>query len=95
MIEKTYDEVKNNFEDIAALAYKGKEAVFISNEGKDDLVLVSREFLNEKIEDIVIEKMLESDEKREKMFPSKTYTIEEVDKMMEQRIRNAAVRGEA
>ena len=95
MIEKTYDEVKNNFEDIAALAYKGKEAVFISNEGKDDLVLVSREFLNEKIEDIVIEKMLESDEKREKRFPSPSMTLDELDAMLEETIKNATVRDKA
>ena len=95
MIEKNYNEVKNNFDDIAAIAYKSREAVLISDEGKDDLILVSKEFLNERIADIVNEKLIESDELREKYFPSRTISLEELDKMLEETIRNAAVRDKA
>jgi len=92
MIIKPSASIRNNYNEISEICRKTGEPVFLTKNGEGDLVVLSMEAYEKREKMIKLrEELLISEEDRLK---NKTYSMEEVDKILQESIEGVAESGE-
>ncbi len=88
MMIKPSTSLRNEYNEISSYCKQNKQPVFLTKNGEGDLVVMSMEAYSYREEMLNLrEKLLEAEAQR--LSGAKTYSVDEVDKMMEDLINGA------
>lgn len=88
MMIKPSTSLRNEYNEISSYCKQNKKPVFLTKNGEGDLVVMSMEAYSYREEMLNLrEKLLEAEEQR--LSGARTYSVDEVDKMMEDLINGA------
>jgi PHD/YefM family antitoxin component YafN of YafNO toxin-antitoxin module len=88
MMIKPSTSLRNEYNEISSYCKQNKQPVFLTKNGEGDLVVMSMEAYSYREEMLNLrEKLLEAEAQR--LSGARTYSVEEVDKMMEDLINGA------
>jgi PHD/YefM family antitoxin component YafN of YafNO toxin-antitoxin module len=88
MMIKPSTSLRNEYNEISSYCKQNKQPVFLTKNGEGDLVVMSMEAYSYREEMLNLrEKLLEAEAQR--LSSARTYSVDEVDKMMEDLINGA------
>ena len=88
MMIKPSTSLRNEYNEISSYCKQNKQPVFLTKNGEGDLVVMSMEAYSYREEMLNLrEKLLEAEAQR--LSDARTYSVDEVDKMMEDLINGA------
>ncbi len=88
MMIKPSTSLRNEYNEISSYCKQNKQPVFLTKNGEGDLVVMSMEAYSYREEMLNLrEKLLEAEAQR--LSSARTYSVDEVDKMMENLINGA------